>query len=146
MSTSPTPLDEALDRHGPGPVEVETPGGRARLEVEEVDRLGVRLRGVVVRRQEPFDVAEEAARLPERLRPLPEPVEVVEVAPELGHAVLRSRPEEPGAGDFFEVEVRGAREIDVRRWRLDESGQREPADFTMTRQGVGRLLGGMGGG
>jgi hypothetical protein len=103
-----------------------------------VDRLGVRVRGVRVDRDADQDVTERARVLPDRLRTLPDRVEPVEVAPSLGGAVLRTRPEDLRGGEYFEVEV-GRRSTEVRRVRVVD-GERQPSDFTLTREQLGRLL------
>ncbi len=137
-------LDGALDalpREG-GEVEVQRGGCRAHVEVAEVDRLGVRVRKVEISRDQPVDVAREARELPERVRSLPERLAPVEVAPELGGARLRTRPEElrstRGGREFFEVDVEPLRTT-VRRSRVTEDG-RQPADFTLTRDQLDRLI------
>ncbi|MBX2796932.1 MAG: hypothetical protein KTR31_04660 [Myxococcales bacterium] len=134
-----TPLDEALDElEGPtGTVEVDTGSGQAEVDVVDVDRLGVRIRGVRVRREKEVDVKREAAALPERLRALPDRVQPVEVAPELGGARLRSPPDR--RQEYFEVDV-APDGTDIRRTRVDSDGERHPVDWTMTRDQLDRLI------
>lgn len=139
-------LDDALDGlGGAGTAGVPRDGGSAEVDAVEVDRLGVRVRRVRVERTEPWDVRGRAEALPDRLRSLPERVEPQEVAPELGGAILRTRPADlrpsPGPGgrtEYFEVEV-GERSAEVRRVRVQD-GERSPSDFTLTREQLGRLL------
>lgn len=140
----PGALDDALDAvDGSGTAEVQRNGGKAEVEVEDVDRLGVRVRRVRVERDEDWDVRERAEALPERMRSLPEKVEAQEVAPELGGAVLRTDPEAFDGERYFEVEV-GKRDAEVRRVRVGagEAGERtrDGDDWTMTREQLGRLL------
>jgi hypothetical protein len=133
-----TALDRALDAFdGPGQVTVERGGHDATIDVLDADRLGVRIRGLRVRCEQPRDVVDEAAALPDRLRALPDRVRAVEVDPALGGASLRSIPEEM-RGDYFEVDVR-PHETEVRRTRVVD-GERQPADFTLTREQLDRLI------
>ncbi len=127
-------LDEALNA-GAGRVEAETERGTVDVEVTDVDRLGVRVRGVTVRRSAPADVVEEAGRLPDALRALPERVVPVEVSRSLGGARLRSVPRER---EFFEVDVEGGK-TSVRKTRVVD-GEREGREWTMTREQLERLV------
>lgn len=135
------PLDQALDAlpDGRGTVEVERPGASAEIDVLDVDRLGVRVRGVRVRRAEPIDVADEARALPDRMRSLPDRIAPVEVAPELGGARLRTRPDELRGREHFEVDVAPDR-TDIRRTRVGDDGAREVTDWTMTREQLDKLI------
>ncbi|MCA9489638.1 MAG: hypothetical protein KC621_06930 [Myxococcales bacterium] len=133
-------LDDALDAlpaEG-GTADVDRGGHRARVDVVEADRLGVRIRKLEVERDEPLDVAHEARDLPERMRSLPDRVAPVEIAPSLGGARLRTRPEDLRGKEYYEVDVEPLRTT-VRRTRATEDG-REPADFTLTREQLERLI------
>lgn len=133
-----TELDRALDAlRGPGVVRVDRSGRTAEVDVTEVDRLGVRVRGVRVRCEQPRDVVEEARALPERLRALPDRVAPVEVDPVLGGARLRTVPGDVRDG-YFEVDVT-PHDTEIRRTRV-AGGEREPADFTLTREQLDRLI------
>lgn len=133
-------LDRAIDAlpaEG-GTVEVDRGAHRAKVEVVDSDRLGVRIRKLEVERDRPVDVAREADALPERVRSLPDRIAPLEVAPSLGGARLRTRPDEFRGKEYFEVDVEPTRTT-VRRTRLGEEG-REPADFTLTREQLERLI------
>lgn len=134
-------LDQALDAlpEGGGTVEVDRGTHAAEIEVSDADRLGVSVRRVRVRRQEPLDVAHEALVLPERLRALPERVRAVEVDPGLGGARLRTDPDELRGDGYFEVDVE-ADATEIRRTRLGDGGEREATDFTLTREQLDRLI------
>jgi len=138
---SKTDLDEELDRvpAGGGTVRVDREGARAKVEVLEADRLGVRVRGVEVTRGRPVDVSEEAGALPERLRALPERLAPVEVDPTLGGARLRTRPDELRGREYFEVDVEPSR-TSIRRTKVGEQGERVETDWTMTREQLDRLI------
>lgn len=135
-------VDQALDKRSdaPGTVTVDGPdGATADVDVERAGPIGVRLRKVRLKRAKDRDIREEAERLSRDLRSLPERVEPVEVDPKLGGAILRSRPDEMKRRGFFEVDVRGTREVEVRRKRITEGG-REDDHWEMTRDGLGRVL------
>lgn len=130
-------LDQALDG-GVGRVEAETEKGTVEVEVTDVDRLGVRVRGVTVKRGAPVDIVEEAARLPDALRALPERVEPVEVAKALGGAKLRTSLRDLRGREYFEVDVEAGK-TSVRRTRVVD-GEREAREWTMTREQLERLV------
>jgi hypothetical protein len=135
-------LDEALDRApaGGGTVSVARPHGSADVDVVEVDRIGVRVRGVTVNRDQPADVAREAERLPGAIRSLPDRLAPVEVDPTLGGAKLRTRPDELRGREYFEVDVAPTR-TSIRRTTVSDDGERAPADWTLTREQLERLIG-----
>lgn len=134
-------LDTALDAvpAGGGTVGVRRGASTAEIDVVDVDRLGVKVRGVRVERDREVDVAGEARRLPDELRALPDRVVPVEVDPALGGARLRTRPDELRRGEYFEVDVE-ARRTSIRRTRVAEDGGRAPADWTMSREQLDRLI------
>lgn len=133
-------LDEALDARGgaTGEIEVEHGGHKARVDVTDVDRLGVSVRGVRVEREASRDVAGEAAALPGRLRSVPETLAPVEVDPVLGGATLRTVPEEIRDREFTQVDV-GPRHVELQRYKAQDGG-RDPVDFTLTRGQLRRLV------
>ncbi|HHO50162.1 MAG TPA: hypothetical protein ENK18_04630 [Deltaproteobacteria bacterium] len=135
----PTPLDSALDAlpDNSGTIEIDQAGATTEVDVVDVDRLGVRLKGVRVRRTRAIDVEHEAATLPDRLRALPGRVEPVEIDPSLGGARLRTRPDRR---EYFEIDVEPDR-TDIRRTRIDAEGTRHASDWAMTRDQLDRLLG-----
>lgn len=126
----------------PGPVRAEQEGAVAEVDVEDVDRLGVRVRSLRVTGARPVGVQAHAERLPEALRALHERVVPVEVAPELGGAVLRTEPGEVRDREFFEVHTDG-HEVRVGRLRVAE-GSRTATGFTLTREQLRRLVDGLG--
>lgn len=140
-------LDEALDALGQdgGTAVVEDGRGRVEVEAAEVDRLGVRLRSVRVTVRSPRAVVAECERLPRDLRDLGEPVEPVEVDPQLEGGVLRTRADALRDREYFEVGVRPDR-TEIRRYRVGSDGVRARADWTMTREQLRRLLDGVRGG
>lgn len=140
MTDSPRDLDAALDQLPPegGTARIPSDHGETELDVAEVDRLGVRLRGVRVR-HEARDLQQEVGRLPGALRDLGEDLQPVEVDPRLGGAVLRTRPDAMRAREFFEVGIRPD-ETEIRRYQVQEDGLRRSTDWTLTRDQLRRLV------
>lgn len=139
MTTLGKALDEAIDTStddGPRTIEAEAGSRRAEVDIEEVDRLGVRVGRIRVERESDYDLEAIARDWPRELRDLPDRVEPVEVDPGLGGATLRSRPEEMRDDRFVDIQVRG-RTAEVRR--LVRSRDAE-ADFTLTREQLGRMV------
>jgi hypothetical protein len=87
-------------------------------------------------------IDEQAHRLPDALRVLPERVRPVEIAPSLGGAVLRSHPDDMVNREYFEVRTNG-QEVTVERHRGDADG-REQVPFTVTREQLGRMVDDLG--
>jgi len=138
-------LNDALDAlDGSGTIDVARPGGRAQVDVVDAGRLGVSVRRVKVHRDQPVDVVEEAAALPERLRALPDRIAPVEVDPVLGGARLRTRPDDLRGADYFEVDVQ-PHDTEIRRTLVGDDGERASADFTLTREQLERLIDQAGG-
>lgn len=132
-------LKDALDKGDTGTVEVEADGHTAEVDVVDVDRIGVQVNGVRVRRRDAYDIEVVGETWPDKLRDLPDRVQPVEVDSRLGGASLRSRPEEMRDDTFVEVEVRGS-EASVQRLKKQPGGGREVVDWTTTRDQLGRLL------
>lgn len=136
-------LGEALDPVlTPGTVSAEQGGRRVEVDVEEVDRLGASVRGIRVTVPDPAETVEQARRLPEALRPLPEDVVPVEVDRALGGSVLRTRPSHIVDREFFEVRTRGDT-TSIERRRAGPDGW-EPRPFTMTREQLRRIVDAVG--
>jgi hypothetical protein len=136
-------VDEALaqrDKDGQHRIGLTAGGAEAEAEVVDSDRLGVRVGRLRVRKPERFDVQREAAALPDRLRSLPERLIQIEIDGKHGRAVLRTLPKEMRRREFFEVQIEGNRDLDLRRYRVDEQGDRQAIDWTMSREQFGRML------
>lgn len=132
-------LDDALnDLEGSGTVVLERSGGTAEIDVDQAGPIGARVTRIRVTRDQPWDIAERAATLPQRLRSLPDPIEASEVAPALGGAILRTTREHFDGERYVEVDVR-THSAEVRQIRVRE-GQRSPDPFSLTREQLGRLL------
>ena len=143
MSLLSDGLDEALTRQareGGEFVKLGDGAAEAEARVVDSDRIGVRVSRVRVHKGAAVDVAKEAAALPERLRALPERLVPLEIDAAHGSAVLRTATDEMRRREFFEVQVAGGQDLDVRRYRVDEAGQRQGIDWTMTREQLGRLM------
>lgn len=134
-------LAETLDRKlAPGTVRADDGVVRAEVDVTDLDRLGVSVRGVRVRSHTKGDLRGCVERLPDALDVLPEPVTPVEVDATLGGAVLRSQPRRR---EFYEVRTDG-QEVSVEKLRMGPDG-RAKVPFTLTREQLGRLVEGVGG-
>lgn len=133
-------LDDALDQHsGDGSLELESDGNEASVDIVETGKLGVRLRGLKVRRAEGRPIEQTVEELESGLRALPERVVRSEVDPRLGGAVLRTDPSDIDDGEFTQVDVRGEHDVELRRYKRTPDGH-EGTDFTVTRKQLGRLL------
>jgi len=112
-------------------------GSQAEADVVELDRLGVRLDRLKVQGAS-VGVGEAVQRLPDAFRSLPERIQPVEVATELGGAVFRSAPEDIRAREFFEVRTDG-QGAELERWKVGTEG-RERIPFTLTRDQLRRVV------
>ena len=133
-------LQQALDEartSGEKRVEVHSDGVSAAVDLDEVDGIGVRVRGLRVTRGRDIPLGELAQELPQRVRSLPDRVMPIEVDESLRGGVFRT-PVDPVQSDFYQLDVRG-RDTDVRRYVV-EGDERTQADFTMTRDALGRLV------
>ena len=110
----------------------------------ESGRLGVRVKRVGLTRVKDVDVLQEAEALPDRLKSLPERVIPVEVDARLGGAVLRTDPEAVRDREFFEVELRGPRNVKLQRFNVQKDGDRQATDWTMTREQLEKIFEEMG--
>jgi hypothetical protein len=142
-------LSDVLERalagnSGAGRIVAESEGRRIEVEVVDLDRLGARVREIQVHRAEPFDVVDFAARAPRDLRDLPERIVPIEVDPRLGGANLRSVRGESRDDTYTDVEIRGC-EARVTRNKRPSGADPEGADFTLTREQLGRVVDALGG-
>jgi hypothetical protein len=158
------PLSDALDREldahleraraareagepepgAPGTVQVEADGVTLEAEVTDCERIGATVERLKVRRDQPGDVEIQAQAIAERLHGLGERVQPVEVAPDLGGAVLRTRPEDMVEGRFYQIDVgEDGQQAELERLRVDEQGQRQREPFTVTRENLGRVVDGL---
>ena len=135
-------IDAALDAldSGAGVAQATTALGTAVVDVVAVDRLGVKVRKVSVRREEHYDWVQESERLSQHIRSLPHRVIPVEVDPILGGAVLRSAPDEMRKSDFYQIDLNADQNIDVRRFQVNSEGDREQIDYTLSRERLEDLI------
>jgi hypothetical protein len=133
-------LDVAASKAGDATGLIEAASGHARVEAEvvDVDRLGVIVERVRVTTG-PGDLAQRAKRVVERVRPDGQRMRTVEVDNRLGGGILRTAPVETGGGRFYQIDLDENGGI-LTRHRKDESGRRQQERFTMTREGLGRLV------
>lgn len=143
MSGAGQRLDEALDaRLGNDAVQVAGDGWQAEVHADQVGPVGVVVDRLRVSGA-PGDLGERAEELVRRLRPGGERLRTVELAPELGGAVLRSEPEDMRDGRFYEVEL-GPSEVELSRHRVRPEGGRVREPFAVTREELGRIVDVMG--
>lgn len=133
-------LDDALQGLRKGKARVYSGDREAEIDVRDAGHLGVKIARVRVARGAPIDLQEAAAALPAKVHALHEPIVPVEVDGRIGHAVLRTRPDAMRKREFFEVDLSAAGDVDVRRYKVDETGDRGAIDWTLTREQLGRLL------
>jgi len=131
------------DRLQPGRVQAERDGVVAEVDVDDVDRLGARVRGIRMTAPRRGDVCTQASRLPEAMRPLVERIIPVEVDAGLGGAVLRTDPADIVDREFFEVRTDGM-QATVQRLRGSGEGT-TVRPFTLTREQLGRIVDGLDG-
>ncbi|MCO4760348.1 MAG: hypothetical protein KC502_02515 [Myxococcales bacterium] len=113
----------------------------AHIELEDIGRLGAKVRQIRVNRKQVRDVEEAARTLPHRLANLlPEPVVAVEVDVGLDEAILRTSPENMDRKRFFDLRIRGRGDLVLRRLQVGDDGEREPASWTLTREQLGELV------
>ena len=136
----------ARDRAGGEVIVLGAGAAEAEVRVVDSDRRGVKVSRVRVRKPAAVPVTREAAALPDRLRALPERLTPLEVDPGHGRGLLRTSVEEMRNREFFEVQIDGGRDLDLRRYRVDEGGERQGIDWTMSREQLGRLLDQLAGG
>lgn len=135
MSSLGATVDAALK---PGTIHAEHEGRAAEVEVVDVDRLGATVRGIRVHVPTSAPLGEQAARLPEAVRTLPDRVVPIEVDPRLGGAVLRSHPKDIVDREYFEVRAGGG-EASIARHRVGD-GTHASVPFTVTREQLRRLV------
>ncbi|NOY26374.1 MAG: hypothetical protein GXP62_10925 [Oligoflexia bacterium] len=132
-------LDQALDAAPQGgKIAVAGDGWSARIDASRVGPIGVVVNRLRVQGR-PGDIERRAQAIATELRPQGERLDTVEVAPGLGGAVLRTRPEDMRGGRFFQVDLDegGA---DLSRQRRKAEGGRQPQPFSLTREELGRVV------
>ncbi len=74
-----------------------------------------------------------------------EPLKVQEVDAGRDQALIRSSPpsKQDGATDYYEVKLHGTQKASVKRYRSAESGKRDDIPFTLTHEGIGKLVDGL---
>lgn len=132
-------LDQALDAAPQGgEIAVAGDGWSARIDASKVGPIGVVVDRLRVEGQ-PGDIERRAQAIAKDLRPQGERLDAVEVAPGLGGAILRTRPEDLRGGRFFEVDLDqdGA---GLSRQRCKAEGGRQAEPFSLTREELGRVV------
>jgi hypothetical protein len=143
--TSAHVLDAALDQHGdtPGTVHAHTPdGSHVQLDVQRVGPIGVRIDAVRVQHPCPRPPDVEARRLAAAVRPGGEPLDVSEVDPVLGGAVLRTRLDAVRRRTFTEVTVTSD-DTSLRQHTVAHDGTRQAVHLDLTRDQLAELIDGL---
>ena len=113
---------------------------KVELHLLDVDRLAVRARRLRVCRGDPVNVQAEARSLSSGAAAVPEQLVPWEVDTALGRAVLRTGADRLRDRRFFELDVAAEGEFDLQRFEVQDNGQRQRADWTMTREQLGQLV------
>ncbi len=107
------------------------------------DKIGVEVKELVVERSAPGpgDVGTWAGNFADRARGLLEPLALQEVDKSGDAALVRSAPPSPseGGADYYEVKMHGTQKASVKRYHA-EGGKRQDVPFTLTHEGLGRLV------
>lgn len=122
-------------------------GWRATVQADAVDTIGVRVREVGVARLTPLTnptpLADRAAQVADRVNGLLEPLRVVETDQTQGVAQLRS--DAPAVkGDtrsYYELTVHDHGAAKVERFASTAGGKRQQVPFSLTHEGLGKLVG-----
>ena len=146
MSLGRALVDE-LKRGQSGPVEVTAGDVRATAEVSGSGPYGAELRGLSIERTEPSseDAGEAMKRvvggIAERVHYLPERVVPLELDPNSGRGILRTRRDQVRGKEYYEVAVEAGDRIDVGRYRYDpESGGRQRVGDNLGHAVIERLV------
>jgi hypothetical protein len=131
-----------------GPVVISHQGWNVSLRPESSDAIGTSLRELSVEREGAApagDVRAWGERISRKVTGLLEPLAVHEVDTPRQVAILRSAtptPQDPGL-HYTEVELHGTAKATVRRFRgfQDVGHPREPIPFTLTHEGLGKMIG-----
>ena len=106
------------------------------------DRIGAELTELAVARATPGPgtVRAWADQFANQSRGLPDPVKLLEVDPSRDEAILRSTPNKTERRvDYYEVKMQGTSKASVKRYAATD-GKRESIPFTITHEGLGRLV------
>jgi len=137
-------LDAALDaatgkdEGAAGTIEASSGGIQVKADIADVDRLGVVIDRVEVT-TDSGNIEQRAARLVKQVRPDGQRLRAIEVDNRLGGGMLRTSPLKTNGGRFYEIDLNETGGV-LTRHRKDAEGQRHAEQFTMTREGLGRLV------
>jgi hypothetical protein len=121
-------------------------GWRATVQADAVDTIGVRVREVGLARLAPLSnpapLADRAQRVADRVTGLLEPLRLIEADPTQGVAQLRSETPAP-KGDgvaYYELTLHDHGAARVERFEASQGGKRRQVPFTLTHEGLGKLV------
>lgn len=124
---------------------------RVRVEAEDFDRIGIRIRELSVEGAAPQgELGRVLERQADALANLDTPplthLRPQEIDGRLGAGVLRTEPEEIHKGYFYEAKLDGGRKVSVQRHRRDpETRERSVVPFTADDQGFEEIVDALGG-
>jgi hypothetical protein len=130
----------------PGTIEVSHEHATVEAEVEESGPVGVRLKRLKVSTTpaDPVDLHRRARHIADRVRPGGERLHAVEVDPTLGGGQLRTHPTDIRRGRYFQVDISGDGDAEVRRYAVDaRTGDRTEDAFDLTRRQLEELVDGL---
>lgn len=140
-------LVEELKNGTSGSVEVTDGDVRATADVGGSGPYGAELRGLSIERttsssENPGDAMQRAVEgIAERLQYLPERVVPLELDPNSGRGILRTRRDQVRDKEYYEVAVEGGDRVDVGRFRYDsESGGRTRVGDNLGHRVLERLV------
>jgi hypothetical protein len=107
------------------------------------DKVGAEINELTVERNDkgPGDVKAWADNFASKARGLLEPLKVQEVDRTRDEALVRSSPpsQDEGKAEYYEVKMQGTQKASVKRYRAEE-GKRQDIPFSLTHEGIGRLV------
>jgi hypothetical protein len=128
---------------GEGTVSAAAGPWQATAAAPHRDTIGAEVTEITVERKDPGpgNVHGWADNFAGKARGLLEPLKVLEVDKTRDEAVIRSNPPSKDGSqvDYYEVKMQGTKKASVKRYRND-AGQRQDIPFTLTHDGLGRLV------
>jgi hypothetical protein len=128
---------------GEGTVSAAAGPWQATASAPRRDSIGAEVNEITVERNDagPGTVHGWADNFAGKARGLLEPLKVLEVDKTRDEAVIRSNPPSKDGTqvDYYEVKMQGTKKASVKRCR-NEGGQKQDIPFTLTHDGLGRLV------
>jgi hypothetical protein len=123
---------------------IEHAGTSTRLKAKQVDTVGAVYTGWKVHREPAASTEAWAEAVASQSRGLMEPLTILEMDQQAGHAVLRSNPPriKDQDRDYYEVELQGTTDATLQRYRGSTvpGSSREAIPFPLTHEAAAGLL------